>query len=428
MFNQEAIHCSPRVEVSRRQLLRATSLATIGWMTPVAQLLARQSEINSRQPARSVIVLWLAGGPSQLETFDPHPGANIAAGTKAIATAAPGMQLAAGFERLAEQAQSLALVRSLVSPEADHERGTYVGQTGFAPDPTVVHPAIGAICCHELPVEAVEIPRHVSILAGQWPSRGGYLGAEYDAFKTPDPREPIPDLRAAVSDERLQRRLTDLDTVDRSFLQGRGAQLAGSPDRELTARARAMMSSEQLRAFRVEEEPAAVRERYGDTPFGRGCLAARRLVDVGVRCVEITLGGWDSHVDNHAIHKRLVATLDPALAALLAELRERGTLENTVVVCAGEFGRTPKVNPLGGRDHWPQGFSALVAGGRIRGGAIVGETDPEGIRKVAQPRQYADLHATVLTALGIDPHKELMTPIGRPLKLSEGKVIKELLG
>ncbi|MBL9125850.1 MAG: DUF1501 domain-containing protein [Planctomycetaceae bacterium] len=414
--------------LSRRSALGIAGAGAIGWLTPVAELLARQAEAQPRQPARSVIVLWLAGGPSQLETFDPHPQSAHAGGTQAIATSAPGMQLAAGLEQVAAEAHSLALVRSLVSPEADHERGTYVGRTGYAPDPTAVHPSLGAICCHELSAESVEIPRHISIMSGQWPSRGGYLGAEFDAFKTLDPRLPIPDLRAPVSDQRLQRRMRDLDVVDRTFLRGREAQLAGSPDRELTQRARAMMSSEQLRAFQVDDEPRSVQQRYGDTPFGRGCLAARRLIEVGVRCVEITLGGWDSHVDNHAIHQQLVGVLDPALAALLAELREREQLEHTLVLCGGEFGRTPQLNPLGGRDHWPHGFSALVAGGPIRGGAVVGETDPAGSRKVVEPHSYADLHATLLTALGIDPRKELLTPIGRPLKLSEGTPIAKLLG
>ena len=156
-------------------------LAGMSWLTPVGQLLADQAE-RSRQPAQSVILLWLGGGPSQLETFDPHPDSRIAAGTKAIPTAVAGIQLAQGFEQLADQMGSVALLRSMVSKEGDHERGTYLMKTGYRPDPTVEHPSIGAICCHELPVGRTDIPRHISILAGQWPSRGGFLGAEFDAF------------------------------------------------------------------------------------------------------------------------------------------------------------------------------------------------------------------------------------------------------
>jgi uncharacterized protein (DUF1501 family) len=193
-------------------------------------------------------------------------------------------------------------------------------------------------------------------------------------------------------------------------------------------RALTMMSSEQLKAFDVAQESAVLRAAYGETPFGRGCLAARRLIEVGVRCVEVTLGGWDSHVNNHEIHRERVKTLDPALSALLNDLRERNLLDKTIVVCGGEFGRSPSVNRLGGRDHWPQGFSMLLAGGRLPRGLVVGETDPEG--KALNPEQsitIPDLHATLLTALGIDPTHEEIAPIGRPIKFSDGKPIAQLL-
>ena len=408
MKNYPLLNCRhpDHFAASRRTLLKAAGACGVGLLTPVAELLARQADERRAGPAQSIIVLWLAGAPSQLETFDPHPNKRIAGGTRAISTAAPAIQLAAGFERLAEEAASIAIVRSLTSPEADHERGTYVGQTGYAPDPTVVHPSIGAICCHQLPQGGVEIPRHISILPGEFPSTGGYLGAEFNAFKTPDPRDPIPDLRPRYLTSEPNSAWPISTWSIGHFFKGRGPQLAGSPDRELTARARAMMSSEQLAAFEVMKEPAEVRQRYGDTPFGRGCLAARRLIEVGVRCVEVTLGGWDSHVDNHSLHKRNLAILDPAIAALLSDLRERELLERTVVVCGGEFGRTPRINALGGRDHWPHGFSAMLAGGGIRGGTVVGATDPEGSKKIEKPHQFADLHATLLTALGIDPQRE----------------------
>ena len=172
--------------------------------------------------------------------------------------------------------------------------------------------------------------------------------------------------------------LSDLDVVERAFARGRAGRVAATLHRETLARARTMMSSEQLRAFDVGREPAAVRAEYGDTPFGRGCLAARRLIEVGVRCVEVTLDGWDSHVNNHEVHRKLVGELDPAFAALIRDLKMRGLLDRTVVLCGGEFGRTPKVNLAGGRDHWPNGFSLALAGGGMRGGFALGETDPEG--------------------------------------------------
>ncbi|MDG2123656.1 MAG: DUF1501 domain-containing protein, partial [Verrucomicrobiales bacterium] len=170
-------------------------------------------------------------------------------------------------------------------------------------------------------------------------------------------------------------------------------------------------------------------EAFGDSAFGRGCLAAARLVEVGVRCVEVTLGGWDTHLNNHELQGGKIDVLDPALAALITTLKARDLLDSTVVVCGSEFGRTPKLNPLEGRDHWPHGFSVAMAGGGIRGGQVIGATDPEGERKAPEnPVSVADLHATVFEALDVDPETELMTPVGRPISLSEGYVVEELLG
>ena len=198
--------------------------------------------------------------------------------------------------------------------------------------------------------------------------------------------------------------------------------------RETIMAARKMMSSDQLAAFEIDREPKRLIERYGDTSFGRGCLAARRLLEVGVRCVEVTLSGWDSHINNHEIHRGLNAALDPAFATLIDDLREREILDNTVVLCAGEFGRTPRINPLEGRDHWPQGFSVALAGGGLRGGQVIGETDPEGSPKVDRPTTFADIYATILTTLGVDIDEEFVSTVGRPIRVSEGVPIRELLG
>jgi uncharacterized protein (DUF1501 family) len=230
-----------------------------------------------------------------------------------------------------------------------------------------------------------------------------------------------------VPQPRLERRLADLEVLERSFARGRSKSAERTLHRQSVVSAHRMMTSEQLRAFDVSAEPAALRQAYGNTPFGRGCLAARRLTAAGVRCVEVTLAGWDSHVNNHETHDKLKAVLDPAFAALVQDLKTRGQLAHTLVLCAGEFGRTPTVNRLGGRDHWPHGFSVAIAGGGLRGGQVIGATDPEGSQKVHDPRQVADVHATILTALGIDPRKEYNSPIGRPVKLSDGKPLGELL-
>jgi hypothetical protein len=422
--------CLPRgVPVGRRSLLKMASLAGVGWLTPVAELLARADELQGgREPALSIIMLWMAGGPSQLETFDPHPGKKIAGPTKAIETVLSGVQLAAGMERIAQQLDSIAVIRDVVSKEGDHERGTYAVKTGFSPLPVLVHPSLGAICCHHLPAGGTEIPRHVSILPGPWPARGGFLGDQYDAFKMYDPANKVPDVTARVPDDRVIKRSEDLEVVERAFARRRAGRVKATLHPETVQAARRMMTSKQLEAFDVSQETERLRAMYGDTPFGRGCLAARRLIEQGVRCVEVTLDGWDSHANNESVQTARVKDLDPAFAALIHDLKERGLLERTIVMWAGEFGRTPVINPLGGRDHWPGGFSIALAGGGIRGGQVLGETDPEGAKlEWDKGHRLPDVHATILTALGLDPAFENIAPGPRPMKLSEGQPIGALL-
>jgi len=422
--------CGRADHFSRRTLLKAAGLAGLSWLTPLGQLLALEAENRRDSRAQSVIILWLAGGPSQLETFDPHPGSSIAYGTRAIRTSLKEAQLAAGLERTAEILSEMSLIRSVVSKEGDHERATYNIQTGYRPNPTVVHPSIGAIVSHELPEQKIEIPTHISILPGQWPSRGGYFGPAYDAFKTGDPANPIPDLSSRIDAKRQQQRMKDLSVVESAFSQGRRPDLDRTKTLHqlTTQKAIHMMTSDQVKAFDVSEASLTQRQAYGDSPFGRGCLTAARLVGAGVRCVEVTLGGWDTHTNNHASHSALLKVLDPALSALVADLKRRDLLEKTIVLCGGEFGRTPKMNPLGGRDHWPHGFSVIIGGAGIRGGRVVGATDVSGESKEPEnPVRIEDIHATILRALGIDFAREIMTPVGRPIALSEGRIIRELL-
>lgn len=378
-------------------------------------------------PAKSVIMLWLSGGPSQLETFDPKPGKKIAGGSKARKTNVKNIMLGDGFEQLAEQMDSLALIRSIKSKDGDHERGTYHLKTGYRMEPTARHPTLGALACHEKADKSIEIPRHISIMPGRWAGWGGFLGNEYDAFKTFDPKRKVPDVSSSLKKERYDKRLKDLEFLEKGFAKGRRKQAKGTGHQDMVKRARAMMLSKQLKAFDISKESDATRKAYGDTPFGRGCLAARRLVDEGVRWVEVTLGGWDSHVNNHEIHKSNLAILDPAFASLIRDLKERDSLKDTLVVCMGEFGRTPKVNAAGGRDHWPHYFSMAMAGGPVRGGQVIGETDPEGGRKdPATPVTPEEVTASILKAAGLKLDRELITPVGRPILVSAGKPIKGL--
>ena len=437
-------HCGSPDHFSRRSLLSAAAgLSGLAWLTPLAERLARAEEKAPKgAPAKSLIVLYMEGGPSQLETFDPHPGTKFShASTKKIKTAAPGIEISDWLPLVAEQMQHISLVRSVVSKEGDHERAAYNIKTGWRPDPTLIHPSIGAVFSHQtLGQDKCEIPRHVSILPGPWAARGGYLGDQFDAFKTYDPNGPIPDVTPLVSATRANKRLDDLENVvEKAFARGRIKTL---PEKTLhsvsISAARKMMSSEQLKAFDVREAPESLKKEFGDTPFGRGCLAAVQLVEVGVRCVEVTLGGWDTHTNNEEQVKANCQILDPAYAALIKLLKERNLLDSTLVLWGGEFGRTPTIFGLdgGGRNHWPHGFSLALAGGGIQGGRVIGETasEPKLDEKnweqdVSDPWNVEDIHATILKALGVDHELWVETPIMRPMRLTmeTAKVIDKLL-
>lgn len=427
--------CGSREHFTRRTLLRGAGIGALGWLTPLAQRLAVGAENTGGRP-KSVIVLWLQGGASQLETFDPHPDGKIELTAKAIKTAAPGIRFAEGLEQTAEWMNDLSVIRSVVSQEGDHARATYNAKTGFRPFPGLVHPSIGSAICHEMDAlgkhaATLDIPAHISILPGQFPARGGYLGARYDAFQIYDPKNPIADVGARVDQPRQDRRYGALSVLEKSFAAGRPADL----ERERTLhqasieRAKRMMSSEQLAAFDIGKLPDSEREPFGDTPFGRGCLAALNLIETGVRCVEVTLNGWDTHANNAEGQRRQVDILDPAVASLVRGLKERDLFDDTILLVGTEFGRTPKINVAEGRDHWPHGFSVLLGGGGLKGGLALGETDPDGVKEEpADKVRIENIHATIFSQLGIDYESELMTPIGRPLPISEGSAVKKLVG
>jgi hypothetical protein len=399
-------------------------MSGLGWLA--AGALGR-AETASPRKAKSLILLWMAGGPSQLETFDPHPGRRCSGPTRAIATSAPGVQFAQHLPRLAELADLLAVVRSVVSKEGDHERGQYTVRTGYRPDPAVQHPTLGAIAARQLPGAGVDLPPYISILSGDSYADGGYLGGAYQAYRVGDPMHPPRNLTPRVGEKRMAARLDALDVLEARHRGRSSPPAAAERTREQVDQAVRMLHSEQRGAFHLDEEPLSVRAAYGETPFGRGCLAARRLIETGVRAVEVQLPGWDSHTRNFETQPRLAAVLDAAFSALVLDLRRRGLLETTLIVCGGEFGRTPKINVLDGRDHWPTGFSVVLAGGGVPGGTIVGGTDPEGSADPVDPVSVSDLTATVLRVLGIDPALEFTTGAGRPIKLSEGVAVSRLL-
>jgi len=418
---------------SRRDALRLAAGLGISFTLPA--LSARGAQQRGSERPKSLITLWMAGGPSQLETWDPHPGTKNGGPTRAIDTRLPGLQIAHSFPDMAEQIQHLNVIRSLVSKEGDHERGTYFVQTGYRPETTVVHPAVGAMLAHCLPDESVQIPLHISLASGDGfvVPRGGYLGDQYDAFRIFEPGRNIQNLRGLKDEQRTARRLQGLDVLDRAFRRERSLSVDNTLHQQVVRKALTMMDTDQLKAFEFEDEPAETVARYGDSRFGRGCLVARRLVETGVRAVQVVLPGFDTHAENFTGHETQAQQLDPAFAALIADLVKRDLLASTIVLCIGEFGRTPQINPLDGRDHWPSGFSCVIGGGGLATGQIIGATsspDETGDAKTIKPSNpvtVPDLYATILQAMGVDYRFEELTPIGRPLKRTDGTPLARLL-
>ena len=374
--------------------------------------------------AKACIILWMNGGPSHLDTFDLKPGGKF----RALSTRAPAIQICEHLPQLADVADHLAIIRSMTSREGNHDRARFLMHAGYSPNPTVKHPSLGAWMSEELGAAKNDLPAFVSISGPS--AQAGFLGAQHDPFVVPNPKEPPQNTAFGrnVDADRFARRRRALAMLEARFAAETGdAKVHGR--QAVYDKAVKMMFSPSLSAFDIRSEPAAVQVAYGDSDFGRGCLLARKLVEAGVRFVEVTLDGWDTHVDNFGRTKNLMTTLDPAFAALITELKARDLLDSTLIACMGDFGRTPKINPNDGRDHHPQAFSAVLAGGGIRGGLSYGATDGEGEKVREKPVRVADLFATLVQQLGLDPDKSFDTPLGRPISLTDhGRPLEALLG
>ena len=379
--------------------------------------------------AKACILVWLNGGPSHIDTFDPKPEAKTNGPFKAIDTSAAGMRFCEHLPKLAAQASRLALIRSMTSKEEDHDRAYRLLHTGSEPNETVDMPSLGSVVTHQRPSEG-DLPAFVSI---QGESAGaGFLGLEYAPFVIDDLDNPVGNivLPEGIDAGRQSRRLRALESLNKGFSKRADSERVADDER-LAAKALRFQRSPALKALQISEEASSVLETYGavgDAPqFGKSCIMARRLVEQGVRFIEVRLDGWDTHDNNFTTVAELLGQLDPALAALIADLADRGLLDSTLVVCIGEFGRTPKINPQNGRDHWAHAFSVVIAGGGVRGGQVIGATDAEGAEVTDRPVSVSDLFATLLTAKGLDPSKPYTTPDGRPIRIADkGQVVHEL--
>lgn len=373
---------------------------------------------------KSCILLWMSGGPPTIDLWDLKSGTPNGGPSRPIATAGD-VQISDKLPLLAKQMGRLSVVRSMSTREADHERGRYYLHTGYVPNPSVQHPSYGAVVAHQLEplTTGLEIPPFVSIGG---PSEGpGFLGMAYAPFQV-DSGGNIRNLRMPVDPPRMAQRLALLDAMETRFIsQGRGA--AAEEHRKVLAKTRSLLSSEQMAAFRVASEPQPVRERYGETGFGRGCLLARRLVEAGAPFVEVDFGGWDLHQNCFDQLDRKLPEMDRAMSALVDDLAQRGLLESTVVLWMGEFGRTPRINGDAGRDHFARAWSAVIGGGGLHGGLAVGETSADGSDVVTEPHSAEDLMATVCRALDISLETTFTSTSGRPMKIAGGgRPISEL--
>ncbi|HEY4308485.1 MAG TPA: DUF1501 domain-containing protein [Pirellulales bacterium] len=373
---------------------------------------------------KAAILLYMGGGPSTIDIWDMKPGAPTGGSFKPISTTGD-MQICEHLPLMAKQMKHLSIVRSMSTREADHTRGRYYMHTGYVPNPTIEHPGYGSVVSHELAnhISDLQIPPFVSVGGG---SVGpGFLGMTYAPFVV-DFNGDVRNAATSLKEDRLAQRMEMLASIEKGFIgQNRGE--AASEHAKVLEKTVSLFTSKQMGAFKINSEPAKVRDAYGRNGFGNGCLMARRLVEEGVPFVEVDFGGWDMHSNVFTNLERQLATVDKGMSTLMQELDERGLLDDTVVLWMGEFGRTPRINGTAGRDHWARSWSVVVGGSGIKGGTTVGATNEDGTEVTTDPYKSEDLMASVLKALGVSLETTFTSKNNRPMKIANsGRVIKEL--
>jgi hypothetical protein len=421
------------IQFTRRGLLSLAAGATLsGWLPRLAAHAAQERDV------KSCILLWMAGGPSHLDTFDLKPEApdNIRGEFKPIDTSVPGIQISEHFPKFARQMEHAALLRGMSTVESDHQLATYHVHTGYQKRAGgIAFPSLGAIASRELGRRDFPLPNFVCI--GEGPrhgTRSGFLGPEHQPLDVTNPDRGTDFLEPLASRAEFQRQLALLRRFDDAFQDAYRAD-AAQAHRSALERSVKLMNAEQKRAFDLTLEPDAVRERYGRGSFGQGCLMARRLVESGVRFVEVMSGGgvgWDTHRDNFPRTRALSLEADAGMAALIDDLHQRGRLDSTLIIWMGEFGRSPQTTSGGGRNHWARAWSTVLAGGGIRGGQVIGRTNRDAAEVLERPISVVDFLATVCEILGIDYTRQNRAPgVERPIPIvdtsKEPKVVAELI-
>ncbi|NIL96908.1 MAG: DUF1501 domain-containing protein [Planctomycetales bacterium] len=411
--------------MSRRHFMKhvaGASALAVPALNFASTLQAHAADLQKNQKA--VILLWMGGGPATIDIWDLKPGSVNGGPFRPIATSGD-MQITEHMPLMAQQMHHMSIVRSMSTREADHNRGRYYMHTGYVPNPNVQHPSYGAVVAHELePTRPqLEIPPFVSV--GGSSAGPGFLGMAYAPFVV-NSNGQVKDLQMDIDPERVRDRVKLLNQLEASFIrQNRGS--APQEHAKVLQKTQRLMSSKQMDAFKVNQESAEVREQYGNTNFGRGCLMARRLVETGVPFVEVNLGGWDTHSDNFDRLQTKLPEMDRAMAALVSDLDQRGMLDNVAIVWMGEFGRTPRINGNTGRDHWARSWSVVVGGAGFQRGIAVGQTNADGTAVDTEPYTSEDLMASVLHGIGISLDTRFTATNGRPMKIANGgRLIKEL--
>lgn len=428
-----------RRRLLHRGLVSGAALSCHGSLSGWVPQLARAAATSSDK-TKSVVLLWLNGGPATIDLWDLKPGHANGGPFKAIETAASGVRISEHLPKWSKWMNQAAIVRSITSKEGDHTRAHHLARTGYAPQGAIRFPALGSLVSHAAGDATTTdgLPQFVSIAPSRYAVEigAGFLGPAFSPLNVGlyanRPEDlVVPDLaRAPEIDDAQQRdRLRLLTAVDRRFRDEATSSVTAGI-RAANESALRLMQPEAAGAVRFDDEPPAVRDRFGRNVFGQGCLLARRLIERGVRFVEVTLDGWDTHANNFVAVQGLSTTLDTAAGALLADLTDRGLLDSTLVVCMGEFGRTPKINAGGGRDHWPHAWSAVLAGGGVRGGQIIGSTNEAGTDVVDEPVRVPDLLATICRLVGVDFTQQNDSNVGRPIRIADpsAKVAERLVG
>ncbi|MDE0936863.1 MAG: DUF1501 domain-containing protein [Mariniblastus sp.] len=404
-------------------------LAGASAMTGTALALGNTLKASTNQlkkNKKAAILLWMGGGPSTMDIWDLKPGSNNGGPFRPISTAGD-VQICEHMPMMAKNMDKLSIVRSMSTREADHMRGRYYMHTGYVPNPNVKHPGYGSVIAHELSAtrEDLEIPPFVSV--GGNSEGPGFLGMAWAPFSV-NSNGQVRNLDMGIEPDRLTQRMQALKMMESGFIDSNRGIAAGEHAKVLS-KTLSLMTSDQMKAFKVMQEPEDVQERYGQTNFGRGCLMARRLVESGVPFVEVGLGGWDNHQNIfQTLENTKLPELDRGMSALMEDLAARDMLDDVAVIWMGEFSRTPRINGNNGRDHWARSWSAVVGGAGMNSGIAVGATNEDGTSVVGPSNSSEDLMATVCHSLGISLETTFTSQNGRPMKIANGgKVIKELV-